>query len=55
MSKIVGSLIVDYDPENGDANLQDAWDYVQKQVRQAAARNGNVLFCQCSKWPLKLG
>uniref|UniRef100_A0A8B9SQA2 Tetraspanin n=1 Tax=Anas platyrhynchos TaxID=8839 RepID=A0A8B9SQA2_ANAPL len=32
LSKVVGDLIVNYDPENGDANLQDAWDYVQKQI-----------------------
>uniref|UniRef100_A0A8B9CMQ1 Tetraspanin n=1 Tax=Anser brachyrhynchus TaxID=132585 RepID=A0A8B9CMQ1_9AVES len=32
LSKIVQQLIVDYDPSNGDKNLQDAWDYVQKQI-----------------------
>ncbi|XP_035184034.1 CD82 antigen [Oxyura jamaicensis] len=32
LSKIVEQLIVDYDPSNGDKNLQDAWDYVQNQI-----------------------
>ncbi|KAM9191283.1 CD82 antigen [Mergus octosetaceus] len=32
LSKIVRNLIVDYDPSNGDVNLQGAWDYVQKQI-----------------------
>uniref|UniRef100_A0A803XQJ4 CD82 molecule n=1 Tax=Meleagris gallopavo TaxID=9103 RepID=A0A803XQJ4_MELGA len=33
LSRIVEKLIEDYDPVNGeDKNLQDAWDYVQKQL-----------------------
>ncbi|XP_046774266.1 CD82 antigen isoform X1 [Gallus gallus] len=33
LSRIVEKLIGDYDPVNGeDKNLQDAWDYVQKQL-----------------------
>lgn len=33
LSRIVGSLIKNYDPSNDDErNLQDAWDYVQTQI-----------------------
>ncbi|XP_075358656.1 CD82 antigen [Mycteria americana] len=33
LSRIVGSLIENYDPLNNDErNLQDAWDYVQTQI-----------------------
>ncbi|NXI70653.1 CD82 protein, partial [Anseranas semipalmata] len=32
LSNIMKRLITDYDPVNGDKNLQDAWDYVQKQI-----------------------
>ncbi|NXC37967.1 CD82 protein, partial [Penelope pileata] len=32
LSRIVNELIAEYDPSNNDQNLQDPWDYVQKQI-----------------------
>ena len=56
LSRIVGSLIKNYDPSNDDErNLQDAWDYVQTQVSHGMQQEADDAICQCSQWPLKLG
>lgn len=57
LSRIVEKLIEDYDPVNGeDKNLQDAWDYVQKQVSHKVKQGKEkCYFASAAKWFIKLG